>query len=170
MTRAMRAAVGIALIGLAVAGCGNSSDQRAAATPTAAPKAAAPSPDTIGLCGGVSDAEVVDATGSAGVQRISANPIGCAWQPATGGDYAVTFHWFRGSSLQDRRDQVTTGSPATVRIAGQPGIEWRGAQSCEVAVAFGDTDFIDWSERSSARACQGIEQLAAATLTQAGQG
>lgn len=165
----MRAAVGIALIGLAVAGCGNSADQRAAATTTAALKAAAPSPDTIGLCGGVSDAQVIEATGSTGAQRVSANAVGCAWQPAAGEDYAVIFHWFRGSSLQARRDQVTTGGPATVRIAGQPGIEWRGAQSCEVAVAFGDTDFIDWTERSSARACQGVEQLAAATLAQAGQ-
>ncbi|MFE3101409.1 DUF3558 domain-containing protein [Nocardia tengchongensis] len=169
MTRAGRAAVGIALIGLTVAGCGSSSEQRAAPATTTAPQAVLPSPDTVGLCGGVSDAEVAQATGSSGVQRVSADPVSCAWQPAAGGDYAVVFHWFRGSSLEARRDQVTAGKPETVRVAGQSGIEWRGAQSCEVAVAFGDTDFIDWSERVSARSCQGVEQLAAATLTNAGQ-
>ncbi|WP_433567889.1 DUF3558 family protein [Nocardia sp. CA-151230] len=168
--RAVGTAVGIALIGMVVAGCGSSDRQAAPATTTAA-KAVVPSPNTIGLCGGVSDTEVVQATGAGDARRVSENPVSCAWQPATGGDYAVTFHWFRGSALEDRRGQVTTGKPATVQVGGQPGIEWQGAQSCEVAVAFGNSDFIDWSERAvGAPSCQGVEQLAAATLTRAGQG
>ncbi|MGV9834377.1 DUF3558 family protein [Nocardia niigatensis] len=167
--RAVGAAVGIALIGMGVAGCGSSDRQAAPATTTAA-KAVMPSPNTIGLCGGVSDAEVIQATEVGDAHRVSANPVSCAWQPAAGGDYAVTFHWFRGSALEDRRGQVTTGKSATVQVAGQPGIEWQGGQSCEVAVAFGDTDFIDWSEHAAAPSCKGVEQLAAATLTKAGQG
>ncbi|WP_230329362.1 DUF3558 family protein [Nocardia aurantiaca] len=168
--RAVGAAVGIALIGAVIAGCSGATDQRAALTTTTAPRPVMPSPNTIGLCGGVTDADVVQAVGLAGVRRVSANPVSCAWQPAAGGDYAVTFHWFRGSSLEERRGQVTAGKPAAVQVAGQPGIEWQGAQSCEVAVAFGNSDFIDWSERASAQSCTGPERLAAATLTKAGQG
>ncbi|MGW4242542.1 DUF3558 family protein [Nocardia sp. NPDC004722] len=171
--RAVGAAAGIALIGAAVAGCGGSSAERAAATTTSvAPKAVAPSPNTIGLCGGVSDAEVGQQAGLTDANRVSVNPMSCVWQPGGGGD-AVVFHWFRGSSLEERRTQVTTGKPATVEVAGQTGIEWRDTTGCEVAVAFGDTDFIDWTVRhsgSNAQSCKGVEALAALTLTQAGQG
>ncbi|WP_235948437.1 DUF3558 family protein [Nocardia terrae] len=171
--RAVGAAVGIALIGVAVAGCGGSSGQQAAPVTSTAPKAVAASPNTIGLCGGVSDADVAQQTGLADPQRVAVNPLSCAWQPAAGGDYAVMFHWFRGSSLEQRRGQVTLGKPATVEVAGQPGIEWQDGRTCEVAVAFGDTDFIDWTGHatgSDGKPCKGLEQLAASTLKQAGQG
>ncbi|MEC3952588.1 DUF3558 domain-containing protein [Nocardia sp. CDC153] len=166
--RAVGAAAGIALIGVAVAGCGSSTQQAAPST-TVAPKVL-PSPNTIGLCGGVADADIAQQTGVGDLQRVSVNPISCAWQPSGGTDYSVVFHWFRGSSLEERRGQVTTGKPTTVQVAGQPGIEWQDTASCEVAVAFGDTDFIDWTVRHAGVGCKGVEQLAAATLKQAGQG
>ncbi|MEC3916277.1 DUF3558 domain-containing protein [Nocardia sp. CDC160] len=167
--RAVGAAAGAALIGAMVAGCGSSTPQAAPST-TVAPKAVLPSPNTIGLCGGVSEADIAQQTGLSDPQRVSVNPVSCAWQASGGTDYAVVFHWFRGSSLDERRSQVTVGKPATVQVAGQPGIEWQDAASCEVAVAFGDTDFIDWTVRHTAVGCKGVEQLAAATLKQAGQG
>ncbi|MFE3192564.1 DUF3558 family protein [Nocardia sp. NPDC059240] len=173
--RAVGVAAGIALIGVAVAGCGGTSTPQAATTTSAAPKAVLASPNTIGLCGGVSDAEVGRQAGLADPARVSVNALSCVWQPGSGGD-AVIFHWFRGSSLEERRTQVTTGKPATVQVAGQAGIEWRDASGCEVAVAFGDTDFIDWTVRhtvpggSNTQSCPGVEALAAATLQQAGQG
>ncbi|QOW30694.1 DUF3558 domain-containing protein [Nocardia seriolae] len=167
MMRAVGAAVGIALIGVTVAGCGGSSDRQAGPSTTGAPKPVLPSLNTIGLCGGVSETEIAQRTGLPDPRRVAANPLSCAWQAPAGTGYAVTFHWFRGSSLEQRRGQVTLGKPVSVQVAGQPGIEWQDGHTCEVAVAFGDTDFIDWSGTAS---CGGFEQLAAATLKQAGQG
>ncbi|MGW4118276.1 DUF3558 family protein [Nocardia sp. NPDC004711] len=173
--RAAGAVAGIALIGAAIAGCGGSSNQRAAPATTTSRAAVMPAPNTIGLCGGVADADVGQATGLNGLQRVAVNPLGCAWQRPAGGDYAVVFHWFRGSPLADRRTQITDARPSDVQVGGQSGIEWQGPQSCEVALPFGDSDFIDWSERAAItetakEPCKGLEQLAASTLTKAGQG
>lgn len=167
--------MGIALIGVMVAGCGGSSPSAAPTTTSAVPAVVSPSANTVGLCGGVTDAEVAQDTGLTGLRRIAVNPMSCAWQPAAGGDYAVVFQWFRGSPLQARRTEVTTGTPATVRVAGDAGIEWHTDNSCEVAVAFGDTDFVDWSLTAAAdsarpQPCKALEQLATSTLTKAGQG
>ncbi|GAB2509267.1 hypothetical protein GCM10027167_08370 [Nocardia heshunensis] len=174
----MGAAVGIALIGVALAGCGGSSTQPAAATTTsAAPKAVAPSPNTIGLCGGVEDAEVGQRTGLSDLQRVSVNPMSCVWQSPSSTGHTVVFHWFRGSSLEERRSQVTSGKPNTLQVGGRSGIYWQGSQTCEVAVAFGDTDFIDWSvqggipwDAAKEPTCLPLILLAGDTLKQAGQG
>lgn len=166
--RAVSAAAGIALIGAVVSGCGGASSPQAAPSTTKAPGAVLPSPNTIALCGGVSDADIAQQAGLADPRRVSVNPMSCVWQSSGSGD-AVVFEWFRGSSLEQRRGQVTIGKPAAVEVAGQSGIEWRGGRACEVAVAFGDTDFIDWSAPDQP-SCAGLEQLAAQTLKQAGRG
>lgn len=175
MVRAVSAAAGIALIGVAVAGCGHADRPTAAPTTTTAGPIA-PSPNTIGLCGGVSDSDVEQATGVQGLQRVAINPFSCSWQPGADGDYTVIFHWFRGAGLDARRDQITDSTPATVTVAGRSGLSWTSAQSCEVGVPFGGTDFIDWSIKAGTagngrpQPCSALEQLAAETLTKAGQG
>ncbi|WP_162958758.1 DUF3558 family protein [Nocardia yunnanensis] len=171
MRRTAGAAAGIALIGLAVAGCGGANQQATATTTTSAPKAVLPSPNTIALCGGVPDADIAQQTGLTDLRPEAANPMSCTWQSGDDAE-AVVFHWFRGSSLTERRTQVTTGKPADVRVAGQAGLEWQDPATCELAVAFGDTDFIDWTVHRAAGAqpCRGLDQLATATLKQAGQG
>ncbi|WP_153415185.1 DUF3558 family protein [Nocardia macrotermitis] len=157
---------------LSVAGCGS------AGGPSAAPRSSVPAVPAqavaIGRCGSVSDADIARATGLTGVQQVAANPMRCSWDAGTGADYAVIFQWFRGVSLPDRRGQVTLGTPSTVQVAGRPGMLWSGAKACEIAVASGGNDFIDWIltgsglEPARPQGCSDLEQLAADTLAKVG--
>lgn len=157
---------------MTVAGCGSSGG------PSAVPRSSVPVVPAhavaIGRCGSVSDADITRATGLTGLQQVAANPMRCSWDAGSGADYAVVFQWFRGTSLQDRRGQVTLGAPATVQISGHPGILWSGSKACEIAVASGGNDFIDWTLTGSGpnparpQGCSDLEQLAADTLAKAG--
>jgi hypothetical protein len=166
-----RVAGAVAMAGavMPVVACGSGGKPEATATPVA-PTAAA----MIGRCGSVTDADIAHATGLTGLRQVAVNPLRCGWQTAGGSDYAVIFQWFRGTPLEDRRTQVTLGTPASVQVAGHPGILWSGLRACEIAVASGGEDFIDWilaaGGHSSARpqACSDLEQLAATTLAKAG--
>ncbi len=157
---------------MAVTGCGSPvgpSASEQTSVPAAPAQAVA-----IGRCGSVSDADISRATGLTGLQQVAADPMRCSWDAGADGDYAVVFQWFRRTSLRDRRDQVTLGTPSTVQVAGHPGILWSGAKACEIAVASGGTDFIDWiltgsgPEPARPQGCSELEQLAAETLAKAG--
>ncbi len=157
---------------LSVAGCGGpggSSGPARTSVPVVPAQAVA-----IGRCGSVSDADISRATGLTGLQQVAANPMRCSWDAGAGDDYAVVFQWFRGTSLWDRPGQVTLGTPSTVQVAGHPGILWSGANACEIAVASGGADFIDWiltgsgPESARPQGCSDLEQLAADTLAKAG--
>lgn len=161
----MAAAVGAGAAVITVAGCGSGG------APTATPSALAAAPAAaIGRCGSVGGDEIARATGLSGLRQVSVNPLRCAWE--AGADYSVVFEWFRGTPLADRRTQITLGPPADVRVAGHSGILWSAPQGCELAVASGGDDFIDWiltaSGRGAARPCSDLETLAAATLAKAG--
>lgn len=157
---------------LSVTGCGGTGGSSAAPR-TSAPVVPAQAV-AIGRCGSVSDADISRATGLTGLQQVAANPMRCSWDAGAGGDYAVVFQWFRGTSMRDRRAQVGLGTPSDVRVAGHPGILWSGAKACEIAVASGGNDFIDWiltgsgPEPARPQGCSDLEQLAADTLAQAG--
>ncbi len=163
------AAMALAAALSSVAACGSGGSPQPTVSPTAPAPAAA-----IGLCGSATDADIANATGLTGLQKVAVNPLRCSWQTAAGSDYAVIFEWFRGSSLEDRRTQVTIGAPTSVQVAGHPGILWSGSQGCEIAVGSGGQDFIDWiltaggSKAARPQACSNLEQLAATTLAKAG--
>ncbi len=157
---------------MSVTGCGGSGGPSASEQPSvpAVPAQAV----AIGRCGSVSDADISKATGLTGLQQVAADPMRCGWAAGASGDYAVVFQWFRGTSLQDRRGRVTLGTPSSVRVAGRPGILWSGTKACEIAVASGGADFIDWiltgsgPEPARPQGCSDLEQLAADTLAKAG--
>lgn len=161
----------VAAIAIGVAGCAHSGGTSTTGMTTAAP-AASPALD-IGRCGSADTGELGRTLGIAGLEQVSVNPLRCAWAAgsAAGAGYQVVFAWFRGSSLAERRGQVT-GQATTVTVSGRSGIAWSGPASCELAVDSGGRDFIDWTLLGAGpdrdRQCAVLPQLAADTLTKAG--
>jgi hypothetical protein len=161
----------VAAVSIGLAGCASSAGTSpAGSTGTAAPAVSAAL--DIGLCGSEAADDLDTALGITGLQQVSANPLRCAWagtgDPAATG-YRVVFAWFRGSSLAERRDQVS-GQATTVTVAGRSGIAWSGPASCEVAVDSGGQDFVDWTLVGAGgdQQCAALRQLAATTLAKAG--
>ncbi|WP_158675635.1 DUF3558 family protein [Nocardia stercoris] len=157
-------------VGVTAAGCGGTADRPAATSAAPAP-ADSGAPLNFPQCAAMTEDDLSGMLGLPGLRQVAANPLRCGWETG-GGGYAVVFAWFRGSSLTERRDQVTLGPAVDVRIAGHPGFTWSGAQGCEIAAGSGGGDFIDWTVTAGAAAagspCAALPRLAAATLAKAG--
>ncbi|WP_196814767.1 DUF3558 family protein [Nocardia sp. BMG111209] len=157
-----------AAISAGLAGCASSAGTSPSGSATVVP--AASEAMDIGLCGSEDAGDLDSALGVTGLEQISANPLRCAWAgPGDRPNYRVVFEWFRGSSLADRRGQVT-GQASTVTVSGRSGIAWSGPTSCELAVDSGGQDFVDWTFTGTGAGpqCTALQHIAATTLAKAG--
>lgn len=151
--RAVRG-ISVVVCCLVAAGCGGSDGGGAASagetTSMTAPSgepAGGPGP-MLGVCGSVSDDELITATGITADLHIVRDPVGCQWDT---GDLVegshVSFTWYRGSPIGRERtiDGAVGRNVQDLTIDGRPGFSSQsGATLCEVGVGYGD-DFFLWS-------------------------
>lgn len=136
------------VIVLVLAGCGG--DDSGNAEPTqgplgqSTPSVAGP---FFGVCGSVTDDEVLKAVALPQLPVVTRNSVGCVWE--TGGIFgpSVSFSWYRGSPIG--REAAGSGligrPPEKIEIDGRPGFQGSsGAELCEIGVQYGD-DFYHWS-------------------------
>jgi hypothetical protein len=135
-----------AMVALAVVltGCG------APAPAAPAPTAAAGTFRTAD-CGGIGDADVTEAAGSALFTKVVVSEAGCFWQENTtigdvGVGMGISTWWYRGSDLDtERRLEKEAGRTLTeLTVGGNKGFQARDDNACSIYVAKGG-DVITWS-------------------------
>ncbi len=122
-------------------------------------------------CGGVSDADVTKAVGSALYTKVVVSDAGCFWQENTaigsfGLGMGISTWWYRGSDLDTERSlEEKVGRTLTeLSIDGNKGFKAYDENACSVYVAKGN-DVITWSIQTVNPAmlpdlCSITEQLA----------
>ncbi|RZK95132.1 MAG: DUF3558 domain-containing protein [Rhodococcus sp. (in: high G+C Gram-positive bacteria)] len=137
------------LIGAAVTlvGCGSGNGSETDPVASAPATSVSPQPGAfVGECGSLTDAEVYERAGIAGLAPVSRNGIKCRWE--AGAERYVMFTWYRGSPI-DRERSVAKGIGHEVHdleIAGHRGFSSQNVGFCEVALATG-SDFVHWLVR-----------------------
>jgi hypothetical protein len=102
-------------------------------------------------CGGVTDADVTKAAGTALFTKGVVSDAGCFWQEDTAiGDFGagmgISTWWYRGSDLDtERRLERRAGRTLTeLALGGHQGFKAYDENACSIYVAKGD-DVITWS-------------------------
>ncbi|KIQ18298.1 DUF3558 domain-containing protein [Rhodococcus sp. MEB064] len=145
-----RLAVAIAGAAVALASCSGASGDTASDTP-ATTASEGPGP-FFGVCGGLTDDEVLAAFAVPAFAVVTRNSVGCEWETSGPTGPSVSFSWYRGSPIgRERMGSELIGRPAEdIEIDGQPGFEARSENAtgqtylCENGLQYGD-DFVHFS-------------------------
>ena len=140
----MKRSVAVALLSVALAGCGTD--------PQATDGGSGPAPTFEPAdCGGLTDADITDAVGSTLFTSVVVSPAGCFWQENTaigtfGVGMGISTWWYRGSDLAAERTlEQSVGREVTeVSIDDNKGFRASDENACSVYVAKGD-DVVTWS-------------------------
>lgn len=140
-----------AVVLFGVTACGSDDAPPAGDDAPAAGAAAEPGP-FFGVCGGLTDDEVLAAFGVPAFAVVTRNSVGCEWEVTGPTGPSVSFSWYRGSPIgRERMGSEMIGRPAAdIEIDGQPGFTAQALNAlgqpilCENALQYG-SDFVHFS-------------------------
>lgn len=143
MWRAVAFAAVLVLMPAAVACAAADEAPSSAGARTSAPRAG--TGPAFERCGGLTLADVAEATGFGGLALFVDNTSSCEWRVGARPDGpVVSVNWNRGSPIGRERGQeqlLRDDEPVDIEIDGHPGFLARNDPLCDVGVQFGD-DFL----------------------------